>query len=213
MRRIIVRWFVMTVLALITLPLGGESMAQPQRVLNRRLRGDYAFTLTRVCVNVNLANVPPDTDPFVGAELTLGGPASVNTMLRRGTLSYNGDGTGSLVVQLLIIVPNPRFPGSPVKQDEGSCQLTYEVNPDNSFMQNLICENTRLAGTVLDQVATSTGIVHQGQISKDGRVLILSDSDVNEEILKLFRPPLDLSSPDLEFRRICWRNGTAVKVE
>ena len=85
MQRIVVSCFVVAMLVLITLPL--QSIAQPpQQKLDKRLKGDYDFTLIKPCVQ-SIAGFGTDLD------LLSNGGTRVTSI--QGTITYNGDGTGT----------------------------------------------------------------------------------------------------------------------
>ncbi|MFQ5839124.1 MAG: hypothetical protein ACE5HK_00205 [Candidatus Methylomirabilales bacterium] len=213
MQRVILRCFTMTVLVLVTLSLGGGSSveAQEPKNLNALLRGDYAFTLTKVCVQGSLANVPGGGDLFEPPpRLRLRGFAGRNTRVTQGIFRYNGDGTGSATARSLLVIDNVGSPGSsPVRQNQFSCNLTYVVNPDRSFTQQLACAGTRLAGAFAEldppEALTLEGVRHQGQIGIGRRVLVFSDTEVNVEEFTATGIPSLLQS-------ICGQSGTAVKL-
>lgn len=222
MRRIIVCCLAMALMLFIAVPVGGGNIVEAgenqeeQEKLNELLDGDFAFTLTRVCVNVRFfirpdgtPNVPPGQDAFTDfPDLDLQGFASTNTFGVRGILRYDGNENvavedGSLV--FILHGSGVTQPGSsPARHNLFTCNGTYDVNPDRSFTQQLNCISTRIAGFEVGEVFTVTGVVHQGQISRDGRTLLLSDTLPNVE---------DLDSDKRgAFQRICGRSGTAVEI-
>jgi len=193
----------MASLLLIGLPLGERGIGEAQQ-MNSLLAGDYAFTRTRSCVRSdagfedNLALSPGFTSPF---------PITF-TDAAQGTLHYANDGTGSATFHQLLTAHTPSLLSSgsfPVIEVQFDCTLTYAVNPDRSYTEEMVCTGTPLAGTAATTV-TNTGIQQQGQIA--GQMLVFSSTLPNEEtVTATFPGPVILTQ-----QQICNRSGTAVKI-
>lgn len=191
MQRIFVGCFAVAVLVVLILPL--QSMAQSQQGLNNRLKGDYAYTLVRDCIQNVAGFGPPPALNLLSAGTTRG--ASIV-----GVLTYNGDGTGTSMYTILQI----NNTAISVNQSQTTCDITYAVNTDNSYTEQLSCSGTVLAGPSEGQTFTITGIGRQGQIAQGGQALLIADIETNVETLNL-----STSGP---FKRICARSGHAIKV-
>lgn len=191
MQRIVVSCFVVAVLVLITLPL--QSMAQSQQGLNHRLKGDYAFTLVRDCIQTAAGFAPPPA-------LTLLSPGTTRGASIVGMITYNGDGTGTSISTTLQV----NNTAISVSQSQSTCDITYAVNPDNSYTEQLTCSGTILAGPSAGQTFTITGSSRQGQIAQGGQALLIAGIETNVETVNL--------STSGTRQRICGRSGHAIKV-
>ncbi len=116
-------------------------------------------------------------------------------------ITYNGDGTGTLIYTNLQIV-NTLIS---VTQSQTTCDITYTVNPDNSYTEDLKCSGTVLAGSSAGVTFTITGIGRQGQIGRGGQTLLITDIETNVETLTVPGP--------VTLKRICARSGAAIRVE
>ena len=193
MQRIVVSCFAVAVLVLITLPL--QSMAQSQQGLNKRLKGDYAFTMARDCIQTEFGFGSPPT-------FNLLSPGTTREASLAGMITYNGDGTGTLMYTILQI--NNTFPS--VIQSQTTCNITsYTVNPDNSYTEDLTCSGTIDAGPSASQTFTITGLGNQGQIGRGGQTLLIMDIETNVETITL--------SASGTRMRICGRSGHAIRVQ
>ena len=192
MRRIVVSCFVVAMLVLITLPL--QSIAQQQRGLNNRLKGDYAFTMARDCIQT--------VDGFGSfPTLNLLSDGTTRGASIVGIITYNGDGTGTSMSTNLQI--NHTFPS--VSQSQATCDISYTVNPDNSYTEDLECSGMIDAGPSAGVPFTLMGGGRQGQIGRGGKTLLIIDTESNVETLIL--------SESVTRLRICWRSGHAIKID
>lgn len=207
MRNSIPRWISVTLLLVVPALITGGTLAEAQPAPNALLRGDYVFTLTRICATGNLVNVPGGGNVFEDPlSLVLRGPAGRNIRMDQGILHFGGDGTGSVTGRSIIRFDNVGSIGSsPVRQNAFECDISYQVNPDRSFTLRVVdCSVIRLAGVDAGRTfAVTDDIVLEGQISRSKHVLIFGDTDINVENLT--------SSFGDNFQRICARNGNAVK--
>lgn len=203
MRYRILRFPVLALLLLNGFLFGSATLVEAQQgSLNARLNGDYIVTLNRLCA----------VDPSgFGADLSLvsgsGAPALFSF---QGTMTYNGDGTGSFSGREQINrLGATGIGGFPVNAISVNCTaVTYTVSADGSFTQQMnTCTGTQLNGnaTLVGQTITQTGIVLRGQIGTRRRTLIFTDTGVNVETVDR-----TVATPNI-LRRICSRSGTAVR--
>ncbi len=161
--------------------------------LNNKLKGDYEYTLSRDCVR-NQAGFDED--------LRLEGPGAPRAMNVLGTITYDGVGEGTIVAT----GTNHFHYGLQgtgnlaLSKFNAECNLTYTVNPDMSFTQWISCNWEDHLGNT----GTRTGTVMQGQITNDGKILLLADPDSNVETI---------TSPSGTSYAICGRSGMAVKLK
>ncbi len=199
MRRITLYSLRVSLLLLILLPLLGGGIAEAVKNPNKRLKGQYRTTFFRSCSQ--------NTDGF-GANNQLLSSGSTRETAIQGTRTYNGDGTGTVLNFPLSVFDNEATGETAASRSQTNCNLTYVVNPDLSFTENLACTGTILSGPLATDTFTITGVVIQGQISRKhkGDILIFSDSDDNVETLTL--------EPGTRVRlRICGRSGTGVRLK
>lgn len=165
--------------------------------MNRLLRGDYVFTVTRACVQ--------NEDGF-GVVFDLLSDGFVRNYAGRGLMHFNGDGTGTMDIDQLGISPNLVATGKiPVTENIGTCDLSYTVNPDRMFTYEATCSGTILSGYLAGETFDIDGIAGIGQMDQTGRILLLSGPlETSVETINL--------SQSGTIKRICNRTGTAVKV-
>ncbi len=202
MPRFIPRSIAVTLLFIIPTLFAGGSLAEADhsKNLNRLLRGDYPFTVFRSCVQTGAS-------PGFNEDLSLLTNASYRTTVLAGILSYNGDGTGSAVYRF----NNMNFANSPagipagsfaVNGGETTCTIdNIVVNSDRSFTQDLACEGSIDIGGGEGNPFFVTGIMWEGQISKNRQVLTLHSTIDNVE------------TSNNAVDRICMISGTALKVK
>ncbi len=208
MQRIIGRCFTIAMLVLIAFPLA--SMAKSQKALNKKLKGDYSFKRFRSCIQ--------NQDGFT-ADLRLQGPnifGNFRAGAAAGIRIYNGDGTGTVTgvnLNVFTALGNPGFPSDrAASQSQFTSPMTYSVAADGSFTENL----TSVTGTVVAGPGTGnafriTGIQIDGEIGSGKKILTLSDTSTNAELVEIWTPGPIAGSPDLVRQRICSRSGTAIK--
>ena len=120
MRRFIQHSITVTLVFIIpTLFVGGRfAEARDPANRNRLLKGEYAFTSFRSCIQAG--------QPAFDEEFVLQNPANSRTSALQGTLSYNGDGTGSAVFRFLNVFPQNTAPATlPINGGETACELEY----------------------------------------------------------------------------------------
>ncbi len=169
--------------------------------LNNRLKGDYSTILSASCAIGPVGGFGPNLERLGGFS---GGTINIELA---GVFHYNGDGTGTFVhqrVRTLDDAPNPFI------QAEGSCNVTYSVNPDGSFNQQLSCVSTLLKGIVgpnsPGQTLTEPGFQLNGMIGLSGKILLLSHTSPNVELVQFS------GVNPVSVHRLCGRTGTAVKI-
>ena len=168
---------------------------------NALLHGEYAVVSPRVCSVASAGSGDVFDDP---PGLLLLQNARTKIRIRRGIYRYNGDGTGTVEkgrsISFATGSSNPG--GSPIRQNESTCDLTYTVNPDYTFTQQTSnCISIRVAGHVVGEQFTGSGSVSHGRITMGGKMLLFEDTDINVEYLT--------SDVRGDYQRICGRSGTA----
>ncbi len=183
------------ILMLSLLPLTAMASNGEERNNNDKgyISGSYSFTINQKC-EVNVENVVDDiqllSEPILLVEWTIDGVAT----LRR-------DGTGESTFRALRFVSGRQTTESMLSgRSEGTCDLTYDIQKDSSFIGDLICNGTNSTGKSF----TTSSFLMTGSIAKDGQTIILSDTDDIEETI-------DVSNFGL-LTGVCGRSGTAVNI-
>lgn len=149
------RLLMILVVAWLTFPVMGGAVAWAQQ--EAALNGVYNFTMNRHCAT---------------------GAGFIDITLQ-GTVTYDGLGTASFSGQSLVPINSASVPDA--NQATQSCSVTYTVATDGIVSQNFSCNLTFTSGPLNGQNATLNGIQLGGQLSLDGTVLVLSDTDPNVE--------------------------------
>lgn len=201
MRRLIARPLEMLVLPLVALLSVGGSIAEAADLNPALLMGDYHFSRTRTCIRASGFDT--------GNELALQSAGSTATDAAQGTSHYNGDGTGTVIGQLLSINHNGTGNGAkPVTQVDFTCDLTYTVHADDTFTEMLTCTGSFIAGGGTGSTFTAT-VIEQKGLFANGRKSFVFGS-VNPDIETITVTPL--AGPRITVEAICSRSGTAFKV-
>jgi len=163
-----------------------------------RLRGSYAFTTMRTCVN----SLSPIDPPFYVVQSILSRQSSTDS----GILTFNGDGTASAVGTVRTM--DLSAPGGTlVTVNVFESDITYSVNADGTvdMVTNLASFSVVFPPFVV--IGNSTGQTSRLQIA-DGKSMLVSapSEDYSVETLTFFTGQ---SSPRY---RLCTRSTTAVKI-
>jgi hypothetical protein len=199
MQRFIPRLITVTLLLTIPVLLGGGNAAEAKDNHNQFLRGDFPFTAFRACVQTGMS-------PGFAADLSLLGPASYRTTVLAGTLSYNGDGTGTAVYRFLnMFFANTMTGNLPVGGGETMCTIgNIVVHSDRSFTQDMTCSGEGDIGAGAGGAFSITGIKWDVRISRNRKVLTLHLNSADVETLTAGAMPTDRD-------RICEISGTALQ--
>ena len=212
----------LSVLSILTLPLTGLGLAhaKDQDQLNLLLKGEYSFVLRQNCVG-SPSGFESDIQPD-GAETfrLLGDASNVGNLVRTGTLRFNGDGTGEVLIggnETLSIVafghPQTKASGIPlqgIRAEDSTCPLAYDVGADRmSFNIELECTT---AGQGVIVVLAPMRI--SGRFTPNRQMLILSHTKPNVETIEVICDGCGVA-PDgtvlSTTERVCNRSGTAIK--
>lgn len=160
--------------------------------LNRVLHGKYAFAYSRVC-----SQSPNGFGP-TGVAVP---PATELTSAIEMVQTFNGDGTSSATGHALNIINV----GTNQNELDFSCTGTYQVDIDGSFLEELSCSGTVVAGPITGQTFTQPGIHRSGRIGILAQTLVLSNTSSSLE-------SITFSGGGIPLARTCGRSGTAVKI-
>ena len=156
------------------------------------LRGVYAYTFTRVCAQ--------SAGGFNSNLQPLGSSVQQLTSTIEMVQTYNGDGTSSARAHALNIINN----ATAQNELDFTCSGTYLVNDDRSFTEEMSCSGTILAGALVGQTFTQTGVRWNGHIGHRAQTLVISNTSPNLENITF--------SGFGSNARICGRSGTGVKL-
>lgn len=168
--------------------------------LNSLLRGQYALSNHFACVG--------SSQGFAENSSRLGDGSS-STAATRGIVTYNGDGTGSVTEgHMLGVIHDATSAGKiPVFQTDYTCNLTYTVNPGLWVTFNRTCNGKVVTGPLAGATYTSSGTQNTGQMSSDGTMILLSDTERNVETAAI-----SFQGKDFTNYSICNRSGMEVKL-
>ena len=174
----VLRPFGIVVLLLLALsPVGAGGIAEAG--LNARLHGEYHFTQTRHCV---VASEGFNPDFSLVLPVPPGGFINKVVAAQRGTVHYNGDGTGTFNLLSTNITVNTGLAGNgpvgrPINEVAATGDLTYTVNPDGSVDQEATFNFTVVAGAGVGNTGTATGVKTRYQIVQGNTMLLHMDVD------------------------------------
>ena len=173
---------------------------------SRRLRGDFAYTGSAICVNsgANFATTPP-TPPLGFANFAPIGPSFVSSNSVQGTVTFNGDGTGSMVQQFVSL----GNPGAASVQDTTN-EFTYSVAADGTLTIDI---GPSFSTTVAGSGAGGQSIVTDvptfiGRLSSDGKSLTFATSTAAVETVTRVVPAPELVTA----LRICHRTRIGIRI-
>ena len=198
MRYRILRFLALALLFLNGFLFGSANLVEAQSSLNARLNGTYKLALDRLCA--------ADPSGF-GADLARVAGGGFPFFTFQGTMTYNGDGTGSFSGRQQILRTGATNPGQfPVGVVTVNCTaVTYTVSADGSFTQQMnTCTGTALIGSPnVGETITQTEIAFNGQIGTRRRTLVFDDTGTTVETIT--------GSVSAGTQRICSSSGTAVR--
>ncbi len=202
MRRITLYSLGVSLLLFILLPLLGGSIVEAKKLpedAKSTLSGTYAFSVFRACVQVPEGEFNMDLQQQVDPQL--------RTSVLTGTITYNGDGTGTQehTFRNMFFTNDEAFQRVPGRSGLTMCDVTYQVDATgSSFTQENTCDgfSNRSGGGTAN--FTLTNLLSEGRISSDGRTLVLFGTGVDIEKFTFFINPTRI------FDRICTFSGTAV---
>jgi hypothetical protein len=201
MRSIMLRLSGIGCLVLIVLLLGESPVVQAQNPVSQRLQGDFRAAFTATCTQ-DPVGFDDNLKSLSGAtSLT---PFQINF---KGSLHYNGDGTGTFQHHRLAFIGTGTQ--QPLFEADGTCTFTYTVNPDGTFSQLMDCTSTILKGAVPSgQIITETAMLVEGSIGEGlgHKILILTNTSPSQFVITRSGPPL------VTAKRICGLNGLAHEI-
>lgn len=177
---------------------------------NARLHGEYHFTQSRQCVN---ASEGFNADFSLVLPVPSGGFINKQAHVDRGTVHYNGDGTGTASIRTTRIRQNAGLAGNfnvpePISESLTTCNLIYNVNPDGSVDQEATCNFTTVAGHNLGNTGIVTGIKTRRQIVQGNTMLLHMPVDTPAVETVTETTPTNVT---FVFSRICNRSGVSSK--
>jgi hypothetical protein len=171
-----------------------------QAKLNALLRGNYAFTASRTCVQTPYA---PGFNPATRQLLTDGETVG---FIETGTLTFSGTGTvKGTDITVAIMEPGKTTAGSVPMQNgiKSSCTGTYTVNPDKSYTTNLACTALRSDGIAL----AISPAAYRGASDSFQNTLTISETGGEIQTVQVTIGAYLLQT----FERICTSSGALVR--
>jgi len=163
-----------------------------------RLRGSYAYTTAKTCVQ-SLDEILP---PFYVVQSILSRQSSSDS----GIYTFNGDGTASAVGTVRTM--DNTAPGGPlVTVNAFTSDITYSVNADGTVDMLTNLASFHVVFPPFNVVGTSTGDTSRLQIADGNSMLVSAPSE--EYAVERLDFSTGQSSPRY---RICTRSTTAVKI-
>lgn len=171
-----------------------------QALLNSLLKGSYAFTVSRTCVQTPYS---PGFDQTTRQLLTTGETVG---FIESGTLTFSG--TGSVKgdnITVAVMEPAKAIVGSAPMQNgiTSSCAGTYSVNPNRSYSATLTC--TSQLGNGLSLAIGPAA--YQGSVDVSQNMLTISETGGNIQAVTVAIG----GTPVQSFDRVCTSSGTLVR--
>jgi hypothetical protein len=139
---------------LVTLPADAQN-------LNKKLKGDYAATVTSFCAQAST--------PFTPESQATNTVSPLHRVVETKR-SYDGEGNVSITGRTFQLASTATAPGSfPVSESEFTCSGTYEVNDDLTFSETFSCAGNIVVGagaglTFTQEPRTTSGRIHKKKI-------------------------------------------------
>jgi hypothetical protein len=191
------------------------------------LRGQYSFTGTGVCLSSSTGFrtdfelvpliLPPPPPPAPGTSTVL----TVSSNSISGVRTFNGDGTGSVVVRVHNIGYPSEIPGVVAFSTGGAsvstlqANFTYEVKPDRT----IVIDDEPTNGVIIKGGnRVGWGVVNLnvpkfvGHVSKDWRTIHVMQEDMVVEQSILNSPPGVTPVQQFVTDRVCHRERTLHKI-
>lgn len=172
-----------------------------QTKLNSTLRGNFAFTAWRSCVQSTVPNAA-GFDPGSHALLT---DAAAMSFVESGIVRFNGDGTLKADDIRVTMLTAPEIGKTPVQAGlRSSCQGTYAVNSDRSCSIKMTC-SAQLPGNM---VMTMNPFHYNGTIDLLYKTIAMTESDGT--IQKISFSQSGSPTPIYSLERVCASSGTLI---
>jgi hypothetical protein len=172
------------------------------------LNGSYAFSRVRTCTAQN--NTQFDFDP-TGAQTVITGAAIRQIVTDTGLLTFNPDGTGTIVGQNEIMNVSATAVGADIFGiSEFSAPFTYTIEDDDTVdISEGVATFSIVLGAGTSLTGTSSAVSMRAAIGKGGNTLVSAGQpDIKQETVQLFN---SAGSPVLTQYRLCIRSTTWVK--
>jgi len=136
------------------------------------LEGSFSFTATQTCTqSVGGFSPPPSL-------LSGGFGAAVIYDAWNGTIEFDGKGNATESGHGMTVFDGPIFPNNPAAGTfTSNCKSTYSMTGQLSFTMTGLCSGTIPDGPAAGQTYMVTGGQLDGQISRDGNMILLSSVD------------------------------------
>ena len=144
---------------------------------NSILKGQYIYSQTMSCAS------GPIGDGF-NPDLSRSADGDSRTMFVQGIMTFNGDGTGSLIYTLLAIRHlYYKEDNYPVRGASALGTLLYNVNEDKTFTVDIEITSTPLEGPYAGTTITISGVEWDGWIVQGNQILSIYNTRPNIRIV------------------------------
>jgi len=173
-----------------------------QTKLNSTLRGNFAFTAWRSCVQ---STVPNATGFHPESHALLTADAEAMSFVESGIVRFNGDGTLKADDIRVTMVTAPEIGKAPVQAGlRSSCKGTYAVNSDRSCNIKMTC-SAQLPGNIM---MTMNPFHYNGTIDLLYKTIAMTESDGT--IQKISFSQNGSPKPIYSLERVCASSGTLI---
>ncbi len=165
-----------TVLVMLLVLLLSAPMVEARTNLN----GTYASTTIQVC---STANTPLGIDASGAPTIIPAGGVSRNSIVSTGTITFNGDGTGTSVGQSQgMNISNTTVGASIFSITNFTLAFTCTVNDDNTVDITFgVADTATISGGGTGNTGTTTGTIRSFRIGKGGNTLVGQESAIQQE--------------------------------
>jgi len=173
-----------------------------QAKLNSTLRGNFAFTAWRSCVQSKspIAGFDPVTHELLA-------DAEAMSFVESGIVRFNGDGTLKADDIRVTMVGAPVIGTVPVQAGlKSSCQGTYAVNSDRSCSVKMTCS----AQLPDNMMMTMNPFHYNGTIDMLYKTIAMTESDGT--IQKISFSQNGSPTPIYSLERVCASSGTLINI-
>ncbi len=174
------RFYLAIVLGLLVFPMEPFTLVYAENG-SKPLKGTYHFLGQATCAGDNSGF--DETNGF-----SRQGVGGTGTFVQHGEVTYNGDGTGTFMAQVLSVGHNANNIGQfPIGQANLSCTVTNSLNPDDTFTETWQCVTTPTAGfNFVNNLHAEFPINLQGVIGdKNRKTLRYFNTQTIEEIVTM----------------------------
>lgn len=165
--------------------------------LNKKLKGDYAATVTSFCAQAST--------PFTPESQATNTVSPLHRIVE-SKRHYDGAGNVSITGRTFQLASTATAPGAfPVSESEFTCSGTYQVNDDLTFAETITCAGNIVVGAGAGLTFTQAPITTNARIHK--KKILFSDTRGQPQTVIQVQ---GVATPSF---RLCASNGIGVKIK